>query len=240
MRRSAARDPLAVARVARPGRLPGQSNAFRASSLAVSNSAWRWRGRSWSSREVLLLDEPLSNLDAKLREEMRIELRRIQQALGITAMFVTHDLAEAFALADTVVVMNDGAIRQVGSPSDIYERPADAAGGEFVGIFNRMPAPSSGSATTALAELRTPGADAARVRPAPGCAPATAVMLRVRPERLRLNAAVGAESGPSPRRSSGSIYLGPTVQYLLTAAGMPLIASVPTPSALPRCRPVKR
>ena len=72
---------------------------------------------------MLLLDEPLSNLDAKLREEMRIELRELQQRLGITAIYVTHDQAEALALSDRIVVMRDGQIEQVGTPAEIYEHP---------------------------------------------------------------------------------------------------------------------
>jgi spermidine/putrescine ABC transporter ATP-binding subunit len=86
--------------------------------------------------KVLLLDEPLSNLDAKLREGLRIELRQIQRQVGITSIFVTHDQAEALALSDRIVVMNEGRIVQVGSPSDIYEGPDSVFVGKFIGQSN--------------------------------------------------------------------------------------------------------
>lgn len=85
---------------------------------------------------VLLLDEPLSNLDAKLRDQMRVELRQIQQTLGVTAVYVTHDQAEAMALSDRVIVMNSGRIEQIGSPREIYQSPVTAFVAEFVGSSN--------------------------------------------------------------------------------------------------------
>ena len=85
------------------------------------------------SPDVLLLDEPLSNLDAKLREEVRIEIREVQRTLGLTAVMVTHDQEEALTVADRLVVMADGAVRQVGTQADLYERPADRFVAGFVG-----------------------------------------------------------------------------------------------------------
>ncbi len=85
---------------------------------------------------VLLLDEPLSNLDARLRDRLRMEMRQIQQRLQMTWIYVTHDQSEAFALADSVAVMQGGRIVQLGSPADIYGRPATAAIAEFVGVRN--------------------------------------------------------------------------------------------------------
>ena len=89
--------------------------------------------------QVLLLDEPLSNLDARLRERLRVELRAIQQRLGMTWVYVTHDQAEAFALADSVAVMEKGRIVQLGSPAEIYDRPLSASVAEFVGVANVLP-----------------------------------------------------------------------------------------------------
>ncbi|WP_226628571.1 ABC transporter ATP-binding protein [Alloyangia pacifica] len=86
--------------------------------------------------KVLLLDEPLSNLDARLRLEMRTELQRVQKETGITMVFVTHDQAEALALADRIVLMKDGKIEQLGTPSDLYARPATAFAAEFMGFEN--------------------------------------------------------------------------------------------------------
>ena len=88
--------------------------------------------------ELLLLDEPLSNLDAKLREHMRFELRMMQRQLGLTALYVTHDQEEALTLSDRLVVMNGGRIEQVGSPEDIYERPATRFVAEFIGKANMV------------------------------------------------------------------------------------------------------
>src|SRR2546430_14358994 len=85
---------------------------------------------------VLLFDEPLSNLDAKLRADMRIELRELQHRLGITSVYVTHDLEEALAMSDRIVVMRDGLIAQVGTPGDIYNHPRNAFVADFVGSAN--------------------------------------------------------------------------------------------------------
>jgi len=88
------------------------------------------------SPSVLLFDEPLSNLDAKLRAEMRIEIKELQRGLGITSVYVTHDLEEALAISDRIVVMRDGVIEQVGSPAEIYDRPRSTFVADFVGSAN--------------------------------------------------------------------------------------------------------
>jgi putative spermidine/putrescine transport system ATP-binding protein len=89
--------------------------------------------------EVLLLDEPLSALDAKLRNEVRTELRRLQSALGLTTIFVTHDQDEALSVADRIVVMSAGRVEQVGTPREIYQRPATRFVAEFIGLINLFP-----------------------------------------------------------------------------------------------------
>jgi len=86
--------------------------------------------------EVMLLDEPLSNLDAKLREEMRFEIKELQRKLGVTIVYVTHDQAEAMAMSDRIAVMESGVVHQVGSPWEIYKRPADAFVAGFIGLAN--------------------------------------------------------------------------------------------------------
>jgi len=86
--------------------------------------------------KVLLMDEPLSNLDAKLREQMRTEIRRIQQRLGITSVYVTHDQVEAMTLSDRVVIINDGKVEQIGTPSDVYRRPQTRFVADFIGRAN--------------------------------------------------------------------------------------------------------
>ena len=89
---------------------------------------------------ILLLDEPLSNLDAKLRERMRTELKTLQRRTGITFIYVTHDQAEAMALSDRIVVFNKGAVQQVGTPREVYERPANLFVADFMGLVNKLPA----------------------------------------------------------------------------------------------------
>ena len=95
--------------------------------------------------QAFLFDEPLSNLDAKLRVQMRVEIRRLHNRLKATSMFVTHDQVEAMTLADTVVVMNEGRIEQVGAPTEVYRRPATRFVATFIGspAMNLMPGPSS-------------------------------------------------------------------------------------------------
>jgi putative spermidine/putrescine transport system ATP-binding protein len=89
--------------------------------------------------QVLLLDEPLSNLDAKLRGDMRLELKRLHRQLGLTSVYVTHDQAEALSLSDRVVVMREGRIEQVGTPEEVYRRPASLFVADFLGFKNRLP-----------------------------------------------------------------------------------------------------
>ena len=100
--------------------------AARGSCRADSSSAWRSPARSCSTRELLLLDEPFGALDRKLREQMQLEVRRLQRRLGVTALFVTHDQEEALILSDRIAVMEQGRIVQLGAPQEIYERPANA------------------------------------------------------------------------------------------------------------------
>ncbi|MBI4839965.1 MAG: ABC transporter ATP-binding protein, partial [candidate division NC10 bacterium] len=87
---------------------------------------------------VLAMDEPLSNLDAKVRQRLRVELRRLQKQVGITAIYVTHDQEEALALADTVVLMDQGMIVQTGTPQEIYLKPTTAFAAEFLGVSNQL------------------------------------------------------------------------------------------------------
>jgi putative spermidine/putrescine transport system ATP-binding protein len=134
---------------------------------------------------ILLLDEPLSNLDAHLREEMRNEIRDIQQRLGITAVFVTHDQAEALAICDRIAVMRAGVLEQLGTPFDIYERPANDFVAGFVGRVNRVPATRAGDGTLRLGGAVVQGSSAG---------PSGAVTLMIRPHRIRIAAPL-AEQG---------------------------------------------
>ena len=100
------------------------SSASRASCPAASASAWRWAAPSCASRPVFLFDEPLSNLDAKLRAQTRLEIQKLHRELGITSLFVTHDQVEAMTLAQRMIVMNAGRMEQFGTPEEVYQRPA--------------------------------------------------------------------------------------------------------------------
>jgi len=143
---------------------------------------------------VLLMDEPLSNLDAKLREQMRVDLRELQQRLGITTVYVTHDQEEAMVLSDEIAVMHEGRILQVAPPETIYTRPVNRTVAAFVGTPNLLPAK--------VLEVRwAPGATLARVQgedwngwcSAPdGLQPGEAVTVIVRPEVIQLGRAPGS------------------------------------------------
>ncbi len=112
---------------------------------------------------VLLMDEPLSKLDAQVRQRLRAELRRLQKQVGITAIYVTHDQEEALALADTVVLMNQGTVVQTGTPEEIYLKPASAFAAEFLGVSNQLDGEAEAGALT-IAAQRVPYAGPVRGR----------------------------------------------------------------------------
>lgn len=136
--------------------------------------------------QVLLLDEPLSNLDAKLREETRLEIRRIVKELSITTLYVTHDQAEALSMSDKVAVMHQGEILQVGNPRQIYEMPVSEIVASFVGASNLIPATVMDSDTTG--ELRRAGTamGVLRCRLPNGVVAGNRVILLIRPEDLQM------------------------------------------------------
>jgi ABC-type Fe3+/spermidine/putrescine transport system ATPase subunit len=115
--------------------------------------------------EVLLLDEPLSNLDPSLREDLRDQIRTIIRELGVTTVFVTHDQQEAFALADRIAIMEAGVCRQVGKPVDVYNRPADAFVAQFLGKANLLPGRVVGLGDDVLVMVRP---ENVIIRPSPG------------------------------------------------------------------------
>ena len=153
---------------------------------------------------VLLLDEPLGALDLKLREAMQDELKALQQRLGITFVFVTHDQHEALSMADSLAVFNDGRIAQIGTPQDIYDRPATRFVADFVGSSNVLP----------------PAMTAALGGPAKWAS--------LRPEATRL-----AATGPVTGTVTALRYLGSGTRVLLQAQGTELAALVPSGQPLP-------
>ncbi|HKX16709.1 MAG TPA: ABC transporter ATP-binding protein, partial [bacterium] len=143
---------------------------------------------------VLLLDEPLANLDAKLREEMRFYIRSLQREFGITTLYVTHDQAEALVLADRVAVMMDGVLRQFDAPEAIYHRPRSAAVAAFIGLTNLLPGRVASRAGDVLV-VETP-AGRIRGRGVPDLATGARTALSVRPEHIDLESEPPAPAAP--------------------------------------------
>jgi iron(III) transport system ATP-binding protein len=162
--------------------------------------------------DVLLLDEPLSNLDAKLRIELRSEIRRICKEAGITTVYVTHDQKEALSMADRMAVLKEGRVAAVGTPGGLYRRPPSAFVAEFLGETNFIQATSMGGSglSTPAGSLRTNGA--------PGAAAGTGVVVSIRPEAFRLG--IGREGSSTLRgRILESTYLGELAQYVVELPG---------------------
>jgi len=155
--------------------------------------------------EILLLDEPLSNLDAKLREQMRVELKRLQRRTGITFVYVTHDQSEALALSDQVAVIQAGRLQQYGSPQDVYARPANRVVADFMGLVNLVPAKVIG-VSNGVGTLDAAGGLKLEIPVPAGTAPGDGVEVAIRPENIRLSAAGnGARATISDRTFLGNI-----------------------------------
>ncbi len=163
--------------------------------------------------QMLLLDEPLSALDAKVRVSLRNQIREIQQQLGITTIFVTHDQEEAMAVSDRIVVMHQGAADQIASPQDIYNSPATDFVASFVGTLNRLPAEVTDPAT---GRIRVAGTEIALNRPLDGAR----VTLAARPEAFRM-----AASG-IPATVTGVEFLGALVAVAADVEGTPVTVVV--------------
>ena len=168
--------------------------------------------------DVLLLDEPLSALDANLREEMRVELKKIQHQLGITTLFVTHDQSEALAMSDKIIVMNQGRIEQQGSPEEVYTRPASVFVARFLGNANlldgRVLGRASGHLRIAVSGLGEFLAEANGAAPADG----DGLRLVVRAEKLRLAGAAAPEADITSLagRIETVDYQGQSARYFVT------------------------
>jgi putative spermidine/putrescine transport system ATP-binding protein len=167
--------------------------------------------------QILLFDEPLSNLDAQLREEMRAELKDIHRSLGVTAIYVTHDQAEAMSLSDTIVVMGEGQVLQVGSPRVLYEAPADVRVARFVGRANIF------DAVVVDGDKPVPRVRIDGIEHTFGCrmsgtpTPRTRGFLSIRPEGVSLKT-TGAADGIRGRIGT-TVYLGNLQQYQVELSG---------------------
>jgi putative spermidine/putrescine transport system ATP-binding protein len=173
---------------------------------------------------LFLLDEPLSALDAKLREAMQVELRQLQQQLGITTIIVTHDQHEAMTMADLVIVMSEGRIQQVGRPTEVYRNPANVFVADFIGSTNLIAAEIAAPRTIRLAcGVLTTGADL------PASGPVT---LSIRPEDVRL--AVGDIRGPNTLTGRVTFIrnVGASGQIFVDCGGTRIVAQA-APRELP-------
>jgi spermidine/putrescine transport system ATP-binding protein len=177
---------------------------------------------------VLLLDEPLGALDQKLRKSLQLELKRIQREVGITFMYVTHDQEEALTMSDRIAVMNNGVVEQLGSPEDVYERPATEFVAGFIGVSNLLPATAQAVDDTGVL-LRLDNGVTVRV-PNNGLRPGLRCYAVVRPEKLK----VGLIDGPVGEEPSvegivqASVYLGTATQMVVDVTeGVSLTALVP-------------
>jgi ABC-type Fe3+/spermidine/putrescine transport system ATPase subunit len=178
---------------------------------------------------VLLLDEPLSNLDAHLRVLMREEIKRLQRELRLTVVYVTHDQEEAMAVSDRIAVMRAGRLEQVGPPADIYERPATRFVARFVGAANFLPGEVVAADPDGFRVRTAVGVLTSQDRPG-GLGVGARVEVLVRPETIRL-APGDATAGPAglPGTVTGASYTGAVVRYAIDVGGTRLVVDVHDP-----------
>jgi putative spermidine/putrescine transport system ATP-binding protein len=172
--------------------------------------------------QVLLLDEPLSALDAKVRAQLRDQIRRIQLEVGITTLFVTHDQEEALAIADRVGVMREGRIEQLAPPTDVYSRPATSFVAEFVGLSNRL------AGEVRSGEVTVRGCTLPLVERDVPDGPAVAL---VRPEAVTLASHTSPESGPLVGMVIAVTFLGATSRVTVDLGDTTILAQLPTSDA---------
>ena len=194
------------------GRKPGQISGGQAQRVALA--------RALINRPaVLLLDEPLGALDLKLRKQMQLELKRIQQEVGITFIYVTHDQDEAMTMSDRIAVMHRGRFEQLGRPQDLYERPRTSFVAGFLGVSNLMTGRIDG-ADGAYAIVRLDASTALRL-PREGVSDGASVQLGVRPEKIRLvgEGSATADLNVLSGRVRDASYTGVSTQYLVDIPG---------------------
>jgi len=175
--------------------------------------------------EILLLDEPLSNLDANLREEMRFEIRRLHEAFGITTLYVTHDQAEAMVISDRVAVINRGRVEQVGTAEDLFRRPRTRFVAEFIGRTNLIDVVTAEPGVAACGALRLRLASHESARTAP-------LVISIRPHEIELLAA-GRPAPAGANVLAGTVqrtsYLGDAVDYQVQVSGANVVLRVTAP-----------
>jgi iron(III) transport system ATP-binding protein len=180
---------------------------------------------------LLLLDEPLSNLDAQLREQMRVELKRLQQETAVTAIYVTHDQAEALAISDRIAVMREGKIAQIGTPKEIYRRPASEFVANFIGRTNLLRGTLEQSVEPeSIGRVKTPLGELQCFFPKPAQG-GKAVALVVRPEHISIDRH-DAQTVQEENRLAGTVvretYLGEIVEYLVAVPSGEILVRTPS------------
>ena len=166
--------------------------------------------------KVLLFDEPLSNLDAKLRAQMRVEIRSIQRRLGITSIFVTHDQDEAMSLSDRIVVMRNAVVEQVGTPDEIYRRPSSVFVADFIGRSNFLTVESAAKSKAGQAKIIVSGKKMDVAAQSKALASKKPVLL-VRPESITVTSSKsqGKSMGKGEGRVTNVVFYGNHVEYTL-------------------------
>jgi iron(III) transport system ATP-binding protein len=201
-------------------RLPGELSGGQQQRVALARSLVVEPG-------ILLLDEPLSNLDAKLRERMRGELKELQRRTGITFVYVTHDQAEALALSDKIAVIQGGRLVQLGSPREVYDRPASRQVADFMGLVNLVPATVAGTAGGRMT-LRIGAGWTVEVESGLGLQPGAAAELAIRPENVHLSTPDG--STQSLGKVADGTFLGSLMEYQVILADGTLLRVQTHPS----------
>ena len=171
---------------------------------------------------VLLLDEPLGALDLKLRQQLQVELKRIQEEVGITFIYVTHDQDEALSMSNRIAVMDAGRVLQVGSPHDVYDDPRSDFVAGFVGVSNLLELPIE-SVDSGLVSLRLGPADSIAGELDSDARPGQTAIVTIRPERISLVEGGDADVGPDDCHAAGvvkeSLYAGPTTRFVVALEG---------------------
>jgi ABC-type Fe3+/spermidine/putrescine transport system ATPase subunit len=209
------------------GQHPGQLSGGQQQRVALARAVVAQTG-------VVLFDEPLSNVDAKVREQLRFEIRRMQRTFGFSALYVTHDQGEAMALADRIAVLDNGVVAQLGSAEQIYDRPTSLHVGTFIGTANLWPGRvlsadgPSARIVTAFGDMEV--ADARLPHGAPVVA-GDAVTVLTRPETLRLVTQPEPDSWPCIVEMK--VYLGTHTEYVVALGEERVRIWAPNPSAVP-------